>query len=330
MKALPVKANVFLGQLTRSAAHPVWAALGFALAYMVLCSAYIVLSGRFAAGAAGSVEQLHNIELLKGLAFVVVTGFGYFVFAAFLLKRIAAQQYRLAQQQHALLMADSRAMAGIFALSLAHDMKNMLGVALAYEENLKQQMSPDGDHLAIACLGKAIHELSALASRLMKLGRTGTGEALQVLDLSNLCRETVNLVLTHEKARECRVTTHIEENISIRGNACLIRRMLINLILNAAEATAGTGRIDVRLRREGQQVYVEVHDNGRGVPAELRQTIFEPFYSTKSTGNGLGLLSVRAGAIEHGGTVEVTESDLGGACFRVSIPIADTSIQEAI
>jgi signal transduction histidine kinase len=149
-----------------------------------------------------------------------------------------------------------------------------------------------------------------------------------VLNLSYLCRETINLALTHEKLRGCWVTTRVEDRISIRGNATLFGRMLINLILNAAEATAGTGRIEVRLRRERRQVHLEVHDNGRGVPAELRQAIFEPFYSTKPTGNGLGLLSVRAGALEHGGAVEVTESDLGGACFRVSIPIEDASIQE--
>ena len=329
MKSPPVKASILSSRLARSVAQPIWVSLGLALTYMVLCSAYIFLSGRFAAGSARSVEQLRNIELLKGLAFVLVTGFGYFVFAAILLRRIAVQQRRLAQQKHALLTADSRAMAGIFAVSLAHDMRNMLHVALSYEESLEQQLPPDGDHLAVACLSKAIHELSALADRLMRLGRTGTGEPLRVLDLSDLCRETVNLALTHEKVRECQVTTRVEERISIRGNASLIRRMLINLILNAAEATAGTGRIEVRLRREGRQVHVEVHDNGRGVPVALRQTIFEPFYSTKPVGNGLGLLSVRAGAIEHGGTVEVTESDLGGACFRVSIPIEDTSIQEA-
>ena len=329
MKTSTVKENISLSRIARSAAHPVWAALGLALTYMVLCSAYIALSSRFAAVAAQSVEHLHNIELMKGLAFVVVTGFMYFVFAVILLKRIAAQQYRLALQQHALLTADRRAMAGIFALSLAHDMKNLLGVILAYEESLKKQLPPDGDHLAMACLGNAIHELSGLATRLMKLGRTGTGEPLQVLNLSNLCRETVNLALTHEKLRRCHVTTRLEEDVSIRGNATLISRMLINLILNAAEATVCTGRIEVRLRQEGKWVHVEVHDNGRGVPAEMRQNIFEPFYSTKSTGNGLGLLSVRAGAVEHGGTVEVTESDLGGACFRVSIPVGDASAQEA-
>jgi signal transduction histidine kinase len=330
MKAPPVKASPFLNRLAERAARPIWVALGLALAYMVLCSAYIAISGRFAAGAAGSVEQLSNIELLKGLAFVVVTGSGYFVFAAVLLRRIAAQQHRLARQQQALLTADSRAMAGIFAVSLAHDMRNMLGVALAYEESLKEQMPRDGDHLAIACLGKAIHELSALADRLMKLGRTGAGEPLQVLDLSTLCCETVRLAITHEKVRGCEVKTRVEEGVSIRGNASLVGRMLVNLILNAAEATAGTGRIEVRLRREGGQARIEVHDNGCGVPAELRQAIFEPFYSTKPAGQGLGLLSVRAGAIEHGGTVEVTESDLGGACFGVRIPVEDTSAREAI
>ena len=330
MKAPPATAGGISVRLARSAAQPIWASLGLTLTYMVLCGAYIALSGKFAAGAARSVEQLRNIELLKGLAFVVVTGLGYFVFSAVLLRQISIQQHRIAQQRHALLTADSRAMAGIFAVSLAHDMKNMLGVALAYEESLREQLPPDGDHLAIACLAKAIRELSALAERLMKMGRTGTGEPLQLLNLSDLCSDTVNLALTHEKVRGCRVKTRIEEGVSIRGNASLIGRMLINLILNAAEATGCTGRIEVRLRREGRQVLVDVNDNGHGVPANLHQTIFEPFYSTKQTGNGLGLLSVRAGAIEHGGTVEVMDSDLGGACFRIAIPIEQAGGQETI
>jgi PAS domain S-box-containing protein len=82
-----------LGQI---ATHPIGASLCLAVGYIVLCSAYIVLSGRIAAHLAGSVEQLHDIELLKGLAFVVITGMAYFGFAAFLLKRIAIQQQHLA------------------------------------------------------------------------------------------------------------------------------------------------------------------------------------------------------------------------------------------
>lgn len=83
-------------RLGRIAAHPIGASLCLALGYMVLCSAYIFFSGRIAAGAAWSIDQLRDFELLKGTAFVIITGAGYFGFAAFLLKRIAIQQQHLA------------------------------------------------------------------------------------------------------------------------------------------------------------------------------------------------------------------------------------------
>jgi PAS domain S-box-containing protein len=83
-------------RLGRVAAHPIGASLCLALGYMVLCSVYIFFSGRIAASAAWSIDRLRYFELVKGLAFVIITGAGYFVFAAFLLKRIAVQQQHLA------------------------------------------------------------------------------------------------------------------------------------------------------------------------------------------------------------------------------------------
>ena len=93
-----------------------------------------------------------------------------------------------------------------------------------------------------------------------------------------------------------------------------------HLILNAADATHGRGRIDVSLRRRDEVAVLEVQDNGPGVPAERRGAIFEAFYSSKPHGTGLGLLTVKVTAEEHGGTVEVLDSELGGACFRVTLP----------
>jgi len=81
--------------LLRIAAHPVGASLCLALGYMVLCSAYIILLGRVTARESWSIEQLHKLELLKGLVLMLVTGVGYFAFASYLLKRIAAQQHYL-------------------------------------------------------------------------------------------------------------------------------------------------------------------------------------------------------------------------------------------
>jgi len=95
----------------------------------------------------------------------------------------------------------------------------------------------------------------------------------------------------------------------------------LNLILTAAVAAGEGGRVEVRLRREHGDAVLEVHDNGSGVPEESREKIFEPFYTTKPEGTGLGLLAARMGAEEHGGSIVVGDSDLGGAAFRVRLPL---------
>jgi len=74
------------------------------------------------------------------------------------------------------------------------------------------------------------------------------------------------------------------------------------------------------LQQEDEAI-VEVHDDGPGVPLAQRSKIFAPFHTTKEVGSGLGLVSVKVCAEQHGGRVVVSESDLGGACFRVTLPI---------
>jgi signal transduction histidine kinase len=109
----------------------------------------------------------------------------------------------------------------------------------------------------------------------------------------------------------------------VRAVESLLARMIFNLILNAAEATGKGGKIEIRLRRAESMVCLEVHDNGPGIPVDMRQKVFDPFYTSKPNGTGLGLLSVRMCAVEHHGTVTVTDSDLGGACFIVTLPAAE-------
>ena len=134
--------------------------------------------------------------------------------------------------------------------------------------------------------------------------------------------DSLDLARTHMKVRRCRVACSCPETILFRGDPASLRRMLLNLVLNAADAVEGRGRIEVRGVRRGDTAVLEVHDDGPGVPAEKRQAIFDVFYTTKPHGTGLGLLSVRVAAEDHGGSVEVADSDLGGACFRVTLPMA--------
>jgi signal transduction histidine kinase len=90
-----------------------------------------------------------------------------------------------------------------------------------------------------------------------------------------------------------------------------VRQVLLNLLRNATEATPAGGRIDVFTGATGSGVRVEVRDTGRGIPAEVRGSVFDPFFSTKSKGTGLGLAVARRIVTDHGGTLAVADSDAG-------------------
>ena len=115
-------------------------------------------------------------------------------------------------------------------------------------------------------------------------------------------------------------------------DAQMLRRVLFNLVRNAAQAlvnpSGGSGRIVVRLSREGEFWNLDVEDNGPGIPAELRETVFDPYVTTKDDGTGLGLSIVKKIVIEHGGTIRAGESSLGGARLRVRLPVLGTRAAE--
>jgi C4-dicarboxylate-specific signal transduction histidine kinase len=110
----------------------------------------------------------------------------------------------------------------------------------------------------------------------------------------------------------------------LRCQPTLLGQLLVNLVANAVDAVAGRpgARVVVRSRCEDGRAVVEVADNGPGVRDELRERIFEPFFSTKGLrGNGLGLWISAEIARVHGGALTVGETAGGGATFRLSLPL---------
>lgn len=114
----------------------------------------------------------------------------------------------------------------------------------------------------------------------------------------------------------------------------MLRRVLFNLIRNGAQALLGhgsePGRIIVRLTPEREFWNLDVEDNGPGIPVELRETVFDPYVTTKDDGTGLGLSIVKKIVIEHGGTIRAEQSALGGARLRVRLPKPGTRAAERV
>jgi signal transduction histidine kinase len=293
-----------------------------ALIYVIFCGAYIVISSNVAARMSATIEYLHIIELVKGLVFIGVTGFLFLVIAYVLLRKIIVQQERIFWQQQALVASEGRAMASMFASSVAHDMNNILMAGQGYVDMVRRGMVTSHE-IDAAEMGRAVESLMNLSRRFMEIGRSGgaVGESRRY-DLAEVVDSITRLAPSHIKVRACTLGLHVDRPAPVMGSPELAGRMLMNLIINAAEAADIGGKIEVRLLRLNDAVRLEVHDSGPGIPEEERGKIFEHFYTTKPGGNGLGLMSVRVYAEEYGGTIEVTASDLGGACIRVTLPLA--------
>jgi two-component system sensor histidine kinase HydH len=288
---------------------------------VVLCSTYIFVSSSIAAGVSENVRELERLELWKGLLFSLATGVLFFLFAWALLRRIAAQELRVSQQRAALLESERRAMVGLFASSIAHDIANILVVARG-SLGFLEEAGPEGVQQldAISRLRRSLEELRVLTRRMVTIENVRIPDEFAEIELDALVREVVALARSHMDVRGCTVRVPVNDPITLRGNRSMLGMMLLNLILNAADATRGRGRIDVYLRRSDDSALIEVHDDGPGVPPELREKVFTAFFSSKAHGTGLGLLSEKVTVEAHGGTVEVGDSELGGARFRVVLP----------
>jgi two-component system sensor histidine kinase HydH len=299
-------------------------ALKLALAYVVLCSAYILLSSHIVSRWAGDVSQLAFFEQAKGLAFVFLTGFLFYAFAYRVLHRIELQEREISLKQIAMVRAERRSLAATLASSIAHDIKNMLTILSGGTALLADASRPnreDREELGVH-MQKAVEDMNALARRLMILGHESFGTEVEELDMLEAMRRAVDFARTHQRVRACDIRISGAPGIRLALVPRRIGTLTLNLLINAAEAiTTSRGRIDIVVKRaQSGGAEIEFHDNGPGLSSEIAAHVFTPFVTSKEEGTGLGLLSVKLAVEEHGGTVAYERSTrLGGACFRVTI-----------
>ena len=303
---------------------PLRTTLVLVTSYMVLVLVYLWLSGALAARVSGTVEELQRLEILKGTAFVVVSSAALFLLSWQLLSRIARQEMALLEQRDALVTAERRAVAGVFASSVAHDINNIL-MLLRYDvEELIQAQELNPEHRIIAeQLGPAVEDLAVMSKRLAAAGQKSMPGEFVDVDLVELARRVLDFARTHAKLRNCTIEIIGEKSLRTLANPTIIRLMLLNLLINAGDATGGQGKIQIRVRKINSSASLEVHDNGPGVPDRERETLFVSYYTSKQAegGVGLGLVSVRVYAEAHGGAARICDSPLGGACFCITLPI---------
>ncbi len=149
-----------------------------------------------------------------------------------------------------------------------------------------------------------------------------TKPILAEVNVYSLIEGTLRLLKPELESRSANVTfeSHCGDGITILADEGQLRRAVLNLIKNAEEAIDNGGEIGISLDLEDPEVVIRVKDNGPGVPEELRERIFEPYFSTKENGTGLGLVTVKRVVEDHGGTISVESKPGNGAKFEIRIP----------
>jgi len=303
----------------RPLVRPLRTALAIAGGYLGVSACYILVSGRLAALLSSDKASLESVERLKGCAFVAVTGALLFLVIYGFLKRLSRREQEISAHRLALVAAERRAAAGLFASSVAHDLNNLI---MVYEYTARALTEPAQQGEDVPELARQLRVLNAdlrgFANRL-RMVSGATAAAAEDMDLAVLVKETVALARSHRRAAWCRFEAEGPVTAPFRGQPALLRQALLNLLLNAADATGNHGSVRVVTRDVAPgQLVIEVHDNGPGVPPEIAERVGQPLFTTKPDGTGLGLLSVRFCAEQHGGRLDFGRSEtLGGAVFRL-------------
>ncbi len=220
--------------------------------------------------------------------------------------------------------------AGRMAAELAHEVRNPLGSLELFASMLHEDLEdrPAQRDMAEEVL-KGVRRLSSTVTRLLSAVR-GSGMRRTACDLAALAREGVQFAIPMAQAREIAlIAPAATQSHVMQADNEALHQALLNLIGNALDVTPAGGRIEVRVLDDEREFALEVHDSGPGVPPMLRERIFEPLFTTRSGGTGLGLAVVERVAIDHGGRAEVGVSPLGGALLRLRLPKHDESTKES-
>jgi PAS domain S-box-containing protein len=218
---------------------------------------------------------------------------------------------------------------GKLAASVAHEINNPLTGVLAFAEDLMTGFSEKSQQYEdLAVIVRETLRCRGIVKNLLDFSRQKDPD-FQQLSPNKIVKQSLALIEKSPEFRNINIATKLDEDIPmIQGDPEQIQQVLLNFMFNAVEAMEGVGKIQITTSFDETKncSIITVEDNGPGIPEDIKDRIFEPFFSTKGT-NGLGL-ALSWGIIErHLGTIEVDSSESGGASFSIAFPTFDEGIE---
>ncbi len=279
-----------------------------------------------------TVDAIRSRALRQFLILMIAAAFS----GAFLVVYVVLRQnYQLLDAEHDRILAEVRLMEeerrrserltsmGRLAGGVAHEIRNPLNAVSIIAQRLKAEFTPvenrDEYVSLLTTVRSEIARIGAIVEAFLRYARPPKLQFTRVR-LGETAEEAAQIIA--EQARLHRVSLHLEidSKLECRCDPDQFKQALLNIMLNAMEAINADGGITVRARREHRGVVLEVADSGPGIPDEVIPSIFDPYFTTKDSGTGLGLSEVHRIITSHGGSVRAGNIPGEGAVFTIFLP----------
>jgi PAS domain S-box-containing protein len=231
-----------------------------------------------------------------------------------------------------LMIQDKMSSLGRVAAGIAHEIRNPLSGINVYLNTLekihKRGQDIEKSEKIIRQMQSASGRIESVIRRVMDFSRPSEPKFVS-LNINAPIREAIELSSVSLRKRGVKIETSLAEDLpSCRADSQLTEQLVLTLITNAAEAMKnmdGDKQIEVSSSIENNHIIVSLSDSGPGVPSNIRDKIFDPFFSTKNDGTGIGLSIAQRIVIDHGGSLTVSQGKWGGAEFTIQIPIKEST-----
>ena len=213
---------------------------------------------------------------------------------------------------------------GQMAAGIGHEINNplmnIMSLATLVEEALGE--GHDDTKNDILLLRKEGHRCARIIQGILNFARENE-PSYQPFDLSKLITETLELLHHRIDSSDINLITNIEKELVMEGDAGMLQQVLVNLLLNAIQASSANATILINAKKQNEMLFVEIIDQGTGIKGKDFSKIFDPFFTTKSEGEGTGLgLSVSYGIIKHhGGSISIENVEDAGVKVKITLPV---------
>jgi len=266
----------------------------------------------------GSAQGAHNIaaewvEIFFYFAIAVLVGL--------LVERELAARRREQDAQLRLERSQKLTLAGQIAAGVAHEIKNPLASIKGAADILTGTDASPADRAEFgAILHAEIRRIDGTVKEFLEFARPRETR-LEAMNLSDALRVPLRQLESEARDQDVRLEARIDPDLQILGDGEKIQQLALNLLLNAIQASPRGGAIQVLLSgRDSGLVTLEVKDEGTGVPPEHIASVFEPFFTTRTSGTGLGLPIAKGIVERHGGTIALSSPPGQGTRVTISLP----------